>query len=657
MYERLFVKKYERKWGIDQMKVKTMIMIAAICFAIIPMIAYTAITNINVRQDGTTMFESELKNLALSQANSIQAILNNVQSDADTLARMPGVREYGESGSSADLANQNINRFMGDNPLINSVSLVDESGKIVAGSNIGSSYFNFDAYGEYKDDVLYFNDAANTSDASTTMFIKKTLDKGTLFINYNLGGDNSILARFTSASTFYSQGSIYIIDTNNNWSLGTTINSNLETQFTSDITSKIPDLEDNTATDIINYDGTNGKSAGVLIKAGGEDGLVALVACPVNRTGYYSSKSLSPITLVTVLISVAGIVAAIMVSKVATRPLNKIEETLVKIRRGDHEARIRNMANNEYGQMSRAFNNVVDEIVVSEDRYKVISDMSDNIIFEWNFKTNDVTFSNNFNKKFSYRPPSDHFGDSFLMKAKIHPDDANRYRSDLDQLEKGKSFENNEYRIKNIYGDFIWILMRTATLTDADGKPLKAVGVMVDIDRAKKSEAKLTEQASYDALTELYNRETIESQIDNEITLAEARKSEMAVLFIDVDDFKHYNDNYSHATGDQVLKFLAKTIKETVDGIGFAGRYGGDEFVAMIRNAETNSPADIAQKIIDKLAAGFDADIGERLSVSVSIGIAVIKDNYNTRVEYLIGKADDAMYSVKKSGKSNFAFI
>lgn len=639
------------------MKVKTMIMIAAICFAIIPMIAFTAITNIGVRKDGTSMFESELKNLASSQANSIQAILNKVQSDADTLARMPGVRDYGEAGSSADLADKNISRYMGDNPLINSVSLVDGSGKIVAGSNIGGNLTNFEAYADYKDDVLYFNDAAGTSNASTTMFIKKTLDNGTLFVNYNLGGDNSILARFTAASTFYSQGSIYIIDSRNNWSLGTSINSNLDTQFSSEITSRIPELENNTATDVIKYDGTNGNSAGVLIKAGGDDGLVALVACPTNRTGFYSGKSLTPIILATVLIAIASIVAGIMVSKITTKPLNKIEETLVKIRRGDHEARIRNMANNEYGQMSRAFNNVVDEIVVSEDRYKVISDMSDNIIFEWNFKTNDVTFSNNFNKKFSYRPPSDHFGDSFLMKAKIHPDDADRYRSDLDQLEKGKSFENNEYRIKNIYGDFIWILMRTATLTDAEGKPLKAVGVMVDIDRAKKSEAKLTEQASYDALTELYNRETIESQIDNEITLAEARKSEMAVLFIDVDDFKHYNDNYSHATGDQVLKFLAKTIKETVDGIGFAGRYGGDEFVAMIRNAETNSPADIAQKIIDKLAAGFDADIGERLSVSVSIGIAVIKDNYNTRVEYLIGKADDAMYSVKKSGKSNFAFI
>ena len=643
------------------MKMKTMIMIAAICFAIIPMIVFATVANILVRGDGTKMFESELKSMAAAQSSSMQSILNKVHADTETLKAIPGVKDYGQTGSfavySQSDADDNVNRFIGDNPLINSASVVDSSGTVVLGTNKGSKYPNYADYADYKFDVLYFDEIASTTGDNTTMFIKSKMNNGELFLSYNLNGDNSILARFTSAVSFYNQGTITIIDPKGIYSAGAMVNSGLEKQFTTTVTEKIPTLSDNVATEIFNYDGTNGDTSGIMIRVGGEDGLVALVSCPSIRANYYSSKSLSPIVGVGIALAVVSIVVAIIISKSVTRPLNNIEETLVKILRGDHEARIKTISNNEYGQMSRAFNNIVDEIVVSEDRYKVISDMSDNIIFEWNFKTNDVTFSNNFNKKFSYRPPSDHFGDSFLMKAKLHPDDADRYRTDLDQLEKGKNFENNEYRIKNIYGDFIWILIRTATLKDAEGKPLKAVGVMVDIDRAKKSEAKLTEQASYDALTELYNRETIESQIDNEISLSEMRQSEMAVLFIDVDDFKHFNDNYSHATGDQVLKFLAKTIKEAVDGIGFAGRYGGDEFIAMIRNAESNDPAAIAQGLIDKLAAGFDADIGERLGVSVSIGIAVIKDDYNTRVEYLIGKADDAMYSVKKSGKANYAFI
>lgn len=643
------------------MKVKTMIAIAAICFAIIPMIALGVLTNIMVRNDGSAMYEQELNNMAAAQTNTLNALQTKVHSDLNTLAALPAISDFGKSGSFSEnneaAANDAVNRYVTDNPVVGSVALVNASGKIVAGENKGQDFPNFVQYSDYNDEILYFDEVANAAGSGASMFIKKKLGQATLFISYNLGSDNSILARFTSAVTFYSQGNIIVIDSRSVWSSGVTINNNLAEMYSADVAAKVSSVPANGNSGLFDFDGVDGDTRGVLVKADGDGGLAALAYCPANRTGFYASKSFTPIVTFGILLAAVSIVAAIMSSKMITKPLGTIEDTLAKILRGDHEARIGAISTNEYGQMSRAFNNIVDEIVVSEDRYKVISDMSDNIIFEWNFKTNEVMFSSNFNKKFSYRPPSDHFGDSFLMKAKVHPEDADRYRSDLDRLEKGTNFENNEYRIKNIYGDFIWILIRTATLKDAEGRALKAVGVMVDIDRAKKSEAKLTAQASFDALTELYNRETIESQIDNEISLSEMRQAEMAVLFIDVDDFKHFNDDYSHATGDQVLKFLANTIKESVDGIGFAGRYGGDEFIAMIRNTDANDPAVISQRLIDRLAEGFEADIGERLSVSVSIGIAVIKDDYNTRVEYLIGKADDAMYSVKKSGKSGYAFI
>lgn len=635
------------------MKVKTMIMIAAICFAVIPMIVYSVLTNFLVGQDADNRFRSELRSMVQNQTSSLQTLLDMSKSDLNTLASYPAVNNSAERGVKTDEADEFISRFMGDNSYINDISIVDMDGNVIIGKNAGKALENFASYSDYKDDVLYFDELKGSTGSNATMFIKRQVGSSTLFVSYEI----SVLASFADSVSFYNQGRIIVVDPKLNWSSGSNINNNLDKQYTSAIVDKIPSLEDGTPTDIIEYRNSSGNNLGTMIRVGGEDGLTAIVSCPSNKNGIFSTGAVSPIFAIVGVLSVVCVVAVIFVAKAVTAPLKRIEETLEKIRRGDHEARIGTVSNNEYGQMSRAFNNLVDEIVVSEDRYRTISDMSDNIIFEWNFKTNEVMFSNNFNKKFSYRAPSDHFGDSFLLKAKVHPEDADRYRADLDALEKGKNFERNEYRIKNIYGDFIWVLMRTATLKDKDGKPLKVVGVMVDIDRAKKSEQQLTERASYDALTELYNRETIESQIDNEISLSEMRKAEMAVLFIDVDDFKHYNDNYSHATGDQVLKFVAKTLREATDGIGFAGRYGGDEFIVMLRNAETNNPAQVAQNIISKLDSGFDADIGERLTVSVSIGIAVIKDDYNTRVEYLIGKADDAMYSVKKSGKSNYAFI
>ena len=644
--------------GSQEMKVKTMITIATICFSIIPMIVYGIFANIFVKNNAEEEFRAQIKDVIANQSFALEAYLKSVHSEIATLSDIELVKSAARNGQPDDKAGDFLSRVASENKTIQSVRLVNADGKIIAGTNAGSDVDDFSSFSEYEDDVLYFNDVEQT--ASATMFVKREIGGCTLLIDYNISNE-LFISNLALNSTFYKNGVVLFIDPKQNWTTGSgNYNNTGLARYTSAITDRFASLEDNAPTEIISYtDATsNDNSVAAMVRVGGENGIIVLASCPVNgNADLWVGTATSPIVAAAVLLAVICIAAAIVIPIMITRPLKVIEETLVKIRRGDHEARISTVSNNEYGQISRAFNNLVDEIVVSEDRYRTIIEMSDNIIFEWNFKTNEVFFSNNFNQKFSYRAPSDHFGDSFLLKAKLHPEDADRYRDDLDKLEKGKNFERNEYRMKNIYGDFIWVLMRTATLHDKDGKPLKVVGVMVDIDRAKKSEQQLTERASYDALTELYNRETIESQIDNEIALSAARKSEMAVLFIDVDDFKHYNDNYSHATGDQVLKFVAKTIKGVVADFGFAGRYGGDELIACVRNAEINTPTSVAQQIIARLDEGFEADIGERLTVSVSIGIALIKDDYNTRVEYLIGKADDAMYSVKKSGKSNYAII
>lgn len=647
------------------MKVKAMIAISAIIFAICPLIICAALSGYLVINDANDRGNSIVQSVAQSGSENLQAIIDMVNNDVASISEYPPIKSMSQTETvdveESGAAKEYIKRFLEENKLATAVSLTDKDGKILAGSNQGNPLVNFDKFSEFPNDALCFdNVTGGTKEAS--MVIKKQMGSGYLFLWYDIAKKGTMLYNITANSSFYdSNGSIYIVDSRGNWSAGTVVRSDdVGSQFSTDIAGLVTAEASDGVSGIKEYhtSGKNGQDyIATVAKVGGESGLAVIATLPAGKENIFYNAVIIPVVVSVIIIALVSIGVAIGVSTGVTKPLKTIEETLEKIRRGDHEARISNMANNEYGQMSRAFNNLVDEIVISEDRYKVISEMSDNIIFEWNFKTNDVVFSTNFNKKFSYRAPSDHFGDSFLLKAKVHPEDIDRYRRDLDSLEKGKNFESNEYRIKNIYGDFIWVLMRTATLKDMEGNIQKVVGVMVDIDRAKKSEQQLTERASFDALTELYNRETIEGQIDNEISLSEMRHSEMAVLFIDVDNFKHFNDNYSHATGDQVLKFLAKTIKETVDGIGFAGRYGGDEFIAMVRNAETNDPATIAQTLINKLANGFDADIGERLSVSVSIGIAVIKDNYNTRVEYLIGKADDAMYSVKKSGKSNYAFI
>lgn len=651
------------------MKIRTMLMISAMLFAILPMVIYSVFVSTMLNSDGDKEFRQTICEIVDNERYTLQTYIDTVNKQVDTILYNSDIQAAISSKKTSNEAGNFLAQFVEVNPDMESIVLADSNGNIFCGSSGKTGQFvdNFSAYNDYADGALYYNAVKNPEatggGTNPTMFIKKTQGDVTLLVSYKLS-DKGFLYNASGGSTFYN-GSVTVADSspNHNYNIVDNFRVNLYYEYPVEIfQNAIDSLTDESGIQIIEYvpnnTNSNEKWYAAMVRVGGENGLIAIASCPVSgNANSFSFPSVNSIVLAVVLISIVAIAGAIVISIIVTKPLKTIEETLVKVRRGDHEARIPTaVSNNEYGQMSRAFNNLLDEIVVSEDRYRTITEMSDNIIFEWNFKTNEVFFSNNFNKKFSYRAPSDHFGDSFLLKAKLHEEDSERYKTDLEKLGRGEEFKHNEYRMKNIYGDYIWVLIRTATLHDKDGNPLKIVGVILDIDRAKKSEQQLTERASFDALTELFNRETIENQIDNEINLSEARKSEMAVLFIDVDDFKHYNDQYSHATGDQVLKFVARTLKSVVNEFGFAGRYGGDEFIACVRNAEINDPTRVAQDIISKLDEGFDCD-GEHLTVSVSIGISVIKDDYNTRVEYIIGRADDAMYSVKKNGKSNYAFI
>ena len=365
-----------------------------------------------------------------------------------------------------------------------------------------------------------------------------------------------------------------------------------------------------------------------------------------------SSKVVGTIIGLSVLFFALYVVAVIMV----TRPLSIIRDTLTKIHRGDHDSRISVASKNEYRDIAKAFNDLLDNVVVSEKRYRTIVEMSDDVVFEWNMKTNHITFSNNFNKKFSYRPPSDHFSDCFFLKGKVHPDDNARYRKDLERLEKGEEFKDNTYRWKNIFGDYIWVQMKTSTIRDGEGNIVKIIGVLSDVDRAKKGELQLLQRASYDALTGVYNRETIENVINEEISKMAEGSDQFAILFVDIDDFKIYNDKYSHATGDQVLKFVTDSIGEIVEDYGYIGRYGGDEFIVCARNVSTNIPENIAKDILAKLKAGFVCDTDEHLTVSVSIGVYIVSDGSKS-VEEIISIADDAMYKIKKNGKSSFGVV
>ena len=339
------------------------------------------------------------------------------------------------------------------------------------------------------------------------------------------------------------------------------------------------------------------------------------------------------------------------------KPIERMVEVLLKKQRGDKNERLEIKSNDEFGQISEAFNVMFDDIFESEQRYRTIVEMTDNIIFEINFKKNVVFVSNNFNQKFSFRAKSDKLQDSFFYKGRIHKDDKDSFVNDFNKILNEAVYFQGEYRFKNIYGDFAWYLIRGTKFFDREEIPSKIIGVIVDIDREKRSEMHLLQRATYDALTQLYNRETFIKTLAKEFDLSITRKSLDAVLFMDLDDFKHFNDDYGHSCGDEVLKFVSDSLKEIIFEKGFAGRFGGDEFVVCLSNQQYfGDPGKVAQDIIDVLSAGFVSEnIDQRLAIHCSIGIAFFYEN-GKNCDEVLNSADEAMYSVKRHGKSNFAY-
>ncbi len=310
--------------------------------------------------------------------------------------------------------------------------------------------------------------------------------------------------------------------------------------------------------------------------------------------------------------------------------------------------------NTEMDNINKQINGLLDALSESEQRYRTVVDMTDNIVFEYSVNKDTVSFSNNFNKKFSFRAVSLKYEDSFFVKANVYKEDAPAFAKFVIAMTEGQALQG-EFRFKTIYNDYAWYLVRCASIRDSYNKIIKTVGVMLNIDKTKAREQQLMDKASLDPLTQAYNRESYELALLNEFDLSAMRNGKDAILFIDLDNFKHFNDEYNHTVGDEVLVFTVNLCKELLGKHGFVGRHGGDEFVLCFRETADMDAPTLAQKIISGLGAGFKSpSFGEQIVMYCSIGIAYLDSDTSDPAE-LIDMADNAMYSVKRSGKSNFA--
>jgi diguanylate cyclase (GGDEF)-like protein/PAS domain S-box-containing protein len=191
---------------------------------------------------------------------------------------------------------------------------------------------------------------------------------------------------------------------------------------------------------------------------------------------------------------------------------------------------------------------------------------------------------------------------------------------------------------------------------DINGLPTGAVIVLRDVSSGRAMAQLMAHAATHDNLSGLPNRILLNERIGHAIALARRHNHKVAVLYLDLDGFKHINDSLGHQIGDQVLQSVASRLLSCVRTPDTVSRQGGDEFLILLSEVDhPDGSANVAQRLLNSIAGAHF--IGERdLHITASIGVSVYPDD-GPDAEALIRSADTAMYQAKENGRHGFQFF
>jgi diguanylate cyclase (GGDEF)-like protein/PAS domain S-box-containing protein len=175
-----------------------------------------------------------------------------------------------------------------------------------------------------------------------------------------------------------------------------------------------------------------------------------------------------------------------------------------------------------------------------------------------------------------------------------------------------------------------------------------------DVSERKAFEEQLAHQAFHDPVTSLANRALFAERVRHAVARARREAAGLAVLFLDLDDFKTVNDSLGHAAGDAVLRDVAKRLDACVRASDTAARFGGDEFAVLLEDiTSAQEAADTAERILESLAVPLFLD-GKEIYIGSSVGISIVGGDATADADELIRNADAAMYIAKRDGKGGY---
>ncbi|MFQ5354397.1 MAG: EAL domain-containing protein, partial [Thermodesulfobacteriota bacterium] len=380
------------------------------------------------------------------------------------------------------------------------------------------------------------------------------------------------------------------------------------------------------------------------------------------------------ISWVAIVLVILSLLLGLFLARAIIRPIRRLKKTVDEFGRGNLDARVEIISNDETALLAKTFNQMADNLqktTVSRDLlFKEIEErrLTEEALKEskqylaraqeiahighWklNPKTNEITGSHELYRIFGLNQ-KDKALDSFVEV--VHPEDKINYVSTIRKgIESGDSW-NLESRLICSDRTKKWILSIGESITDERGKTSLLVGTVQDITDRKESEEKMEYLAYHDHLTGLPNRSLLIEHLVQALAIAQRDNKGVAILFIDIDRFKLINDTMGHITGDEVLQAVTKRLKKCLRKYDTLARQGGDEFILLVQKLER--PEDIkviAKRILSVFKAPFECG-KHSFSITVSFGVSIYPHD-GEDAEALLKNADTALYSAKDEGKNTY---
>ncbi len=212
---------------------------------------------------------------------------------------------------------------------------------------------------------------------------------------------------------------------------------------------------------------------------------------------------------------------------------------------------------------------------------------------------------------------------------------------------------DGEIYLHHKQGHRVPVSVRVTPLLDDDDNIIGGIELFTDISNREATELRLRELqqlALIDHLTQLANRAYLERELNGRLEEMKRIQVPLALMFIDIDHFKQVNDNHGHNIGDQVLQMVANTLNTNARPFDLYGRWGGEEFMGLVRNINRADLETLTERLRILIAGSFLDDFDHPLSVTVSIGATLAVDGDS--VKSLLERADTLLYRSKHNGRN-----